>query len=82
MNTYGIKIQDASEGKRITLACEHHGGVIYIVPSESSWVCSKENIGAHAISGFFEDLTSIENTQIAALMQKWGLYYRTRDVIE
>lgn len=82
MSTYGIKIQDASEGKRITLACEHHGGVIYIVPSKSSWVCSKENIGAHAISGFFEDLTSIENTQIAALMQKWGLYYRTLDVIE
>ena len=82
MSTYGIKIQDASEGKRITLTCEHHGGVIYIVPSESSWVCSKENIDAHAISGFFEDLTSIENTQIAALMQKWGLYYRTLDVIE
>ena len=82
MSTYGITIKDASEGKRITLTCEHHGGVIYIVPSESSWGCSKENIDAHAISGFFEDLTSIENTQIAALMQKWGLYYRTLDVIE
>ena len=82
MSTYGITIKDASEGKRITLTCEHHGGVIYIVPSESSWVGSKENIDAHAISGFFEDLTSIENTQIAALMQKWGLYYRTLDVIE
>ena len=82
MSTYGITIKNASEGKRITLTCEHNGGVIYIVPSESSWVCSKENIGAHAISVFFKDLSSIENTQIAALMQKWGLYYRTLDVID
>ena len=82
MSTYGITIKNASQGKRINLTCEHNGGIIYIVPSESSWVCSEENIGAHAISGFFEDLTSIENTQVTALMQKWGLYYRTLDVIE
>ena len=82
MSRYGITIKNASEGNRITLTCEHNGGIIYIVPSESSWVCSEENIGAHAISGFFEDLTSIENTQVTALMQKWGLYYRALDVIE
>ena len=63
------------------LVCEHNGGIIYIVPSESSWVCREENIGAHAITGFFEDLTNIESTQVTALMQKWGLYYRTLDVI-
>ena len=82
MSTYGITIKNASEGNRITLTCEHNGGIIYIVPSESSWVCSEENIGAHAITGFFEDLTSIESTQVTALMQKWGLYYRALDVIE
>ena len=82
MSTYGITIKNASEGNRITLTCEHNGGIIYIVPSESSWVCSEENIGAHAITGFFEDLTSIESTQVTALMQKWGLYYRTLDVIK
>ncbi|SVB69761.1 uncharacterized protein METZ01_LOCUS222615 [marine metagenome] len=82
MSRYGITIKNASEGNRITLTCEHNGGIIYIVPSESSWVCSEENIGAHAITGFFEDLTSIESTQVTALMQKWGLYYRTLDVIK
>jgi len=82
MSRYGITIKNASEGNRITLTCEHNGGIIYIVPSESSWVCSEENIGAHAITGFFEDLTNIESTQVTALMQKWGLYYRTLDVIK
>ncbi|HJO60677.1 MAG TPA: hypothetical protein QF838_08100 [SAR202 cluster bacterium] len=81
MSSYGITIKNASEGNRITLTCEHNGGIIYIVPSESSWVCREENIGAHAITGFFEDLTNIESTQVTALMQKWGLYYRTLDVI-
>ncbi len=82
MSRYGITIKNASEGNRITLTCEHNGGIIYIVPSESSWVCSEENIGAHAITGFFEDLTSIESTQVTALMHKCGLYYRTLDVIK
>lgn len=82
MNSHGISIKNASEGKRINIACEHDAGVIYIVPGESSWVCSKENIGAHAISGFFRELANLESTQIEHIMQKWGIYYRGLDSIE
>ena len=77
MNQHGISIKNSSEGKRINLTCEHVAGVIYIVPSKSSWVCTKENIGAHAIAGFFRELSDLENSQIEQIMQKWGIYYRT-----
>ena len=82
MTEPGISIKKASEGNRINLSCDHNSGIIYIVPSEASWVCSEENIGAHAISGFFNDLTDLENSQIEQIMQKWGVYYRSLEVIE
>ena len=82
MAKHGISIKNASEGKRITLGCDHNSGVIYIVPSEASWVCSQENIAAHTISGFFRDLIKLENSQIDQIMQKWGLYYRGLEVID
>jgi len=82
MAEQGISIKNASEGKRINLSCDHNSGVIYIVPSEASWVCDQENIAAHTISGFFRDLTKLENSQIEQIMQKWGLYYRGLEVID
>ncbi len=78
----GISIKNASEGKRINLCCDHNSGVIYIVPSEASWVCNQENIAAHAISGFFRDITKLEDLQIEQIMQKWGLYYRDLKIID
>ncbi len=82
MAEQGISIKNASEGKRINLTCDHNAGVIYIVPSEASWVCNRETIAAHAISGFFKDLTNLQNSQIDQIMQKWGLYYRSLEVLE
>ena len=70
----GISIKNASEGKRINLSCDHNSGVIYVVPSEASWVCNKENIGAHAISGFFRDISNLDDSKIEQIMKKWGLY--------
>ena len=82
MTEPGISIKKASEGNRINLSCDHNSGIIYIVPSEASWVCNGETIAAHAISGFFKDLTNLQNSQIDQIMQKWGLYYRSLEVIE
>ena len=82
MDEQGISIKNASEGNRIKINCDHNSGVLYIVPSEASWVCSQENIAAHTISGFFRDLIKLENSQIDQIMQKWGLYYRGLEVID
>jgi len=31
---------------------------------------------AHALAGFFRELTSLENKEVQGLMQQWGIYYR------
>ena len=82
MDEQGISIKNASEGKRIKLNCDHNSGVLYIVPSEASWVCNQETIAAHAIAGFLRDLTKIGDSHVDQIMQKWGLYYRSLEVQE
>ena len=49
---YGITVKHDQDSKRIELRCQHQNGVIYIVPSEASWVCPPENLHAHALAGF------------------------------
>lgn len=75
---FGITVKQDTGGKRIEVECTHQNGLIYVVPSESSWVCSQEYLDAHALAGFFRELVNLQDPQVKALMQKWGIYYRAR----
>ncbi len=75
---YGLTIKHDRSGKRLEVQCAHQNGVVYVVPSEASWVCSEEHIHAHALAGFFKELTGLGEPRIKGLMQKWGLYFRER----
>ena len=78
MGDFGLTVKAGSGGKRVEMECEHQNGLLYVVPSESSWVCSDELMHAHALAGFFWQLAELEDERVDALMQRWGLYYRPR----
>ncbi len=78
MQEFGLTIREGTGGKRLEMQCEHQNGLLYIVPSEASWVCSEELMHAHALAGFFRQLSELNDPRIKELMQRWGLYYRSR----
>ncbi len=78
MGQFGLNIKTDQGGKRVELECEHQNGLLYVVPAESSWVCSPELMHAHAMAGFFRQLTELNDERVYDLMQRWGLYYRPR----
>ena len=78
MEDFGLIIKNDTGGKRLEMQCEHQNGLLYIVPSEASWVCSEELMHAHALAGFFCQVSELDDPRIKELMQRWGLYYRPR----
>ncbi len=76
MADLGMTVTPGEGMTRIQVTCEHQSGLIYIVPAERSWVCSPENIPAHALAGFFRELVALKHPGVQDLMQQWGLYYR------
>ena len=72
----GLTINAGADMTRIQATCPHQSGLLYVVPAERSWVCSKEQVPAHALAGFFRELTALRDTRVADLMQQWGIYYR------
>ena len=76
MTTSGLEIIPGNDMTRIKAVCEHQRGLIYVVPAERSWVCDKEYLPAHALAGFFRELTALDNTEVQGLMQQWGIYFR------
>lgn len=78
MSEFGLVVKDGSGGKRIEMECEHQNGLLYVVPSESSWVCSEELLPAHALAGFFRELMELDDPRVKDIMQRWGVYYRPR----
>ncbi len=78
MAEFGLTVKHDSGGKRVEIQCAHQNGLLYVVPSEASWVCSEELLHAHAIAGFFKQLIELDNPQVKDLMQRWGLYFRER----
>ena len=56
MENSGITIHGEDKNKRIHMKCEHQSGLIYIVPSESNWVCQPEHMPAHSLAGMFKDI--------------------------
>ncbi len=72
----GLEVKPTDDMTRIRAVCEHQRGLLYVVPAERSWVCSPESMPAHALAGFFRELTALKNPQVETLMNQWGLYYR------
>ncbi|MFL2756434.1 MAG: hypothetical protein ACJ0BE_04140 [Dehalococcoidia bacterium] len=78
--SFGSDMHIGESGNRIKLSCDHHNATMYIVSSESNWVCKKDSIHNHSIAGFLNDLTNLDDKNIEHLMQKWGIYYRHESV--
>ena len=72
----GLIIKPGDGMTRIEARCTHQSGLIYVVPAERSWVCSGEYLPAHALAGFFRELTALKYPPVQELMQQWGIYYR------
>lgn len=78
MGTFGLTVHHDSGGKRIELECQHQNGLLYIVPSKASWVCSEDFLHAHSLAGLFTQLIALDDPEVKQLMQKWGVYFRER----
>ena len=76
MAEHGLTINPGAEMTRIQATCPHQSGLLYVVPAERSWVCSPEQVPAHALAGFFRELLALRDPRVAELMQQWGIYYR------
>jgi hypothetical protein len=80
MSRTGLTVRGGTGSKRIELVCEHQDGLLYVVPAEASWVCSDELLHVHALAGFLKQLAALDNAEVKEAMQRWGLYYRDREV--
>ena len=76
MAEFGLSIKPGEDMTRIQVTCAHQSGLLYIVPAERSWVCSREHVPAHALAGFFRELAGLADPRVQELMQLWGIYYR------
>ncbi len=74
---YGITVKHDTGGTRVEIRSQNQAGLLYVVPSEGSWVAAADQLHAHAIAGFFNELTQLEDPKVRALMNKWGLYFRS-----
>ena len=72
----GLTVVYGEEMTRIRVSCQHQNGLLYFVPAERSWVCDSKSLPAHALAGFFRELTQLNHPAVKDLMQQWGLYYR------
>jgi hypothetical protein len=72
----GLTITPGEDMTRINASCEHHNGLIYIVPAERSWVCDSQRLPAHALAGFFNSLVGLQQPAVQQLMQQWGISFR------
>lgn len=82
MSQYGLTIKDDSGGHRVEVQCKHQNGLLYVVPSEASWVCSDELRHVHALAGFFKQLVELDDQRVKDAMQRWGIYFRPRPLAE
>ena len=76
MPEYGLLVKQGQGMTRLQVSCMHQSGLLYVVPAEKSWVCSQEHMPAHAIAGFLKELMDLEDSRVAELMQRWGIYFR------
>ncbi len=74
---HGVTVKTGEGMARIQVTCPHQSGLIYVVPGDRSWVCTDELRPAHAMAGFFRELIALKDPRVEALLQQWGLYYRS-----
>ncbi len=74
---HGITVKIGEDMARVQVTCPHQSGLIYAVPGDRSWVCTDELRPAHAMAGFFRELTALKDPRVESLMREWGLYYRS-----
>ena len=70
MGDYGLSVKGESGSKRVELECGHQSGLLYVVPSEGSWVCSEDLLHAHSLAGFFKDHRLVILGQV---LQDWDV---------
>ncbi len=75
---YGLNLRPGDGSDRLEMQCQHQNGLLYMVPADNSWVCSDEHRHAHVLAGFFRDIAALENAEVRAIMNRWGLFYRER----
>ena len=73
---YGITVKNDHGGSRIEIRAQNQAGLLYAVPAAASWVATPEQLPAHALAGFLNDLVALDSPQVGELMKKWGLYFR------
>ena len=61
---------------RININCNHQSSILYVVPTESKWVCENEKMHLHSLSGFLKTLVELNKPEIKEAMQQWGIYVR------
>jgi hypothetical protein len=76
MAEFGLRIIPGKDMTRIKATCNHQSGLIYVVPAERSWICSSENLAAHALAGLFRELVALQDRRVEEAMLEWGIYYR------
>ena len=79
---YGITIKHDRGGDRLEVRCPPQTGLMYVVPAAASWVCSPENLHAHALAGFLPELKRLQDHRVEELLIRWGLYFRERPVVD
>jgi len=76
MAQHGVEIVPGQGMSRVQLSCTHQKGLLYVVPAEKSWVCSQEDMPAHALAGFLGELVEQQDPSVKELMNRWGIYFR------
>ena len=61
---------------RININCNHERSILYVVPTESNWVCENGEMHLHSLSGFLKTLVDLNKPEIKDAMQQWGIYVR------
>lgn len=74
---HGVTVKNGEDMARVQVTCPHQSGLIYAVPGDLSWVCTDDLRAAHALAGFFRELTALKDPRVESLMQQWGVYYRS-----
>ena len=76
MADYGLIAKTGEGMSRVQMSCMHQSGLLYVVPSEKSWVCSQDLMPAHALAGCLREIVALEDTRVKEIMQRWGVYFR------
>ena len=82
MSEYGLNVKGETGSSRVELECEHQNGLVYVVRAEKNWVCSDDLLHVHSLAGFFRELAELEDARVREVMQRWGVYYRSRPLAE